>query len=321
MCSSDLATFIGDDGVETDLTDALTTGTYTTLDHPGTLEVCPGTWFARLVIRADVTVKGLGAAEDTILSGGESGTILDLLGPDVRLTVQDLTLDRGAGLDKDHNSGGGGIYCEGVKGDTSTDVLVERVIFSNNYANDGAGLYAVDCTTRVFESSFVDNLSDDDGGSFTTWYSDVDLQDVSFARNQGLDGGAMALFYTTAALEGLTFEDNVGTHVAGAIWVYESDVTLTSSTFTANSTPEDGGAILLYGAGVLDGVTFDGNTGGRGGALFVYYESTAEASGCAFSGNVADDVYAADYSEAGGTSYTAGADATFSCAANTCTGL
>jgi hypothetical protein len=83
----------------------------------------------------------------------------------------------------------------------------------------------------------------------------------------------------------------------------------------------ESGALLVYGSATLDGVVFADNVGLHGGGLYVYYEGAVDASACDFSGNTEDDVYAADYSEAGGVSYAAGSDATFTCAANVCAGL
>lgn len=317
------ATFTGEDGSVSDLTDALLAGTWTTLDQPGTLSVCPGTWFARLLVRADVTVEGLGASpEETVLSGGESGTILDVLGPDVTLTARNLTLDRGAGLDVDHNSGGGGIYCEGVDGEELTKVEGEDLVFSNSYANDGAGFYSQWCDVEMKRASFVDNLSDDDGGSFTVWYGDAELEEVRFSGNQALDGGAFAIFYGEAEFDDVWFEDNLSTHVAGAAWFYSSSLVMKGGGFVGNDNAAgEAGALLLYGEATLEGVSFSDNAGLHGGGLYVYYEGLIDAVDCSFSGNVADDVWVADYSEAGGVAYSVSGAASFSCSANTCTGL
>ena len=65
------------------------------------------------------------AARGTILSGGESGTIVEVDG--VTTDLRNVTLDRGAGLDVDHNSGGGGVYCEGEGA-----VYADTVVFSNS---------------------------------------------------------------------------------------------------------------------------------------------------------------------------------------------
>jgi hypothetical protein len=316
-CPEPIVRFEHTDGSVDDVTASLLSGDYLTLDQPGRLLVCPGTWFARLLLRADIDVVGLGAAAaDTVLSGGESGTILDVAGPDVTASVTHVTLDRGAGLDEAHNSGGGGLYCaeEGT-------IAVEDVVFSHNGANDGAGLYARNCEVWVTGASFVDNVSEDDGGSFTLWYSNATIDEVSFTGNTGLDGGAMAMFYSTAAMTNVTFDANTSSHFAGALWVYNSSLAMSDSTFTDNvNTGGDAGALLFHGTGTLDRVDFSGNTGVRGGGLFVYWESEVAGTDCSFAGNTPEDIFAADYSDAGGVSYTAGAGYSFSCTGNACVG-
>ena len=182
ICGVDEVTFISTDGTETDFTEVMRAGTYTTFEEPGTLRFCPGTWFTRALIRADIHVEGYGdAPEDTILSAGEQGTILDVTGPEVLMTVSNLTLDRGAGLDVDHNSGGGGIYCE------EASVLGEDLVFSNNFANDGPGMYTTSCDFELNRATFVDNLSEDDGGALTLWFSDGVINDDSNHHNQMID--------------------------------------------------------------------------------------------------------------------------------------
>lgn len=316
LCATPVVTFERDDGAVEDLTATLLSGDYHTLDAPGRLSVCPGTWFARLLIRADVEVVGLGETPgDTILSGGEQGTILDVAGPDVTLTVSNVTLDRGAGLDVEHNSGGGGVYCEGFGA-----VVANDVDFTNNFANDGAGLYVEDCEVTITGARFLDNVSEDDGGAVTIWYSNATISGATFERNTGLDGGAMAVFYGSATLSDATFTDNSSTHFAGALWMYSSALTMANSAFTHNvNSGDDGGGLLVHGSATLDNVSFTDNGAVRGGGLFVYYEATIEGTSCNFSGNAPEDIYAVDYSEAGGNAFTVGDGYSFSCVANVCT--
>ena len=90
-------TFTGLDGSRTDLTAAFTDGRPLLLDQDGTVEVCPGTWFAYLSVRAAVSLRGLGTrATDTVLSGGESHTVLTVEGSGASAHLQRLTLDRGS---------------------------------------------------------------------------------------------------------------------------------------------------------------------------------------------------------------------------------
>lgn len=306
--------FVGADGVAVDHTSSFLTGTYVTLDAPGTLYVCPATWFARVVVRADVEVVGLGPTPaHTVLSAGEIGTILDVAG--ATLTVSNLSLDRGAGLDEAHNSGGGGIYCaeEGT-------VVASDVVFSNSTANDGAGLYARSCDVQISGATFSGNVSEDDGGAFTLWYATATLDDVTFVDNAGLDGGAIALFYSEATFTRVTLADNASGHFAGAMWAYASTIALTDTTFDANvNSGADGGGLLVHGTATLDRVTFTNNAAVVGGGLFVYYDAVVTGTDCDFDANTPDDVWVADYSDAGGVSVpAAGQDYSFSCAASVC---
>jgi hypothetical protein len=314
-CAEPWVSFTTQDGNVQDVSDFFTTGDYMTLAVPGTLQFCPGTWWARVLIRADVAVIGLGdSPAQTILSGGEAGTILDISGPDVLVTVDNVTFDRGAGLQVEHNSGGGGIYC-----DQEGTVFVQDAIFSNNFANDGAGMYAQSCTLNVSAASFVDNLSDDDGGAFTVWDSTVDMADVDFQSNDALDGGAMAMFDSVVNISRATFADNTGSNFSAGIWVYQSDIRLTDVTLqgNVNDGSDYGGGLIVHGSAVLERVTFQDNSAPLGGGLFVYYGATVDGNDCDFSGNTPQDIYAAR-TEGGGTSYDADSDYSFSCHDDKC---
>lgn len=318
-CAEPKVTFKGESGSSQDLTEFFTSGQYFTLAQPGTVEVCPGEWFARVLIRANVDVVGLGTdRSETILSGGEQGTILDVSGPDVTVNVSNLTLDRGAGFDPDHNSGGGGLYCaqQGL-------VNVDNVAFTRHFANDGSALYARDCTLNVTNSLFSDNVSEDDGGAITLWNSTGSFTDVEVSGNTSLDGGGVALFASTLTGTRLTVADNVATSFAAGMWAYESTVALTDSSFTGNSNSGTayGGGLLVFGSADLTRVRFAGNTSPLGGGLFVYVNATVTGTDCIFETNSPQDIFAHDSTGQegkGGISYTGGNSTTFTCASNAC---
>jgi len=313
-CAEPVVTFEGIDGEVEDLTDALSTGAWTTLDAPGTLSVCPGTWFARLLLRADISVVGLGdTPEQTVLSAGESGTILDVGGETVTVDVSNLTLDRGAGLDLDHNSGGGGVYCA-----DGASVFIEDALFTNNFANDGAGLYAQECSIVVNRTVFRDNYVDDDGGAFTLWFSNALLTDVTFQDNEGLDGGAMALFFSEVVATGVSVLDNTAHNFAGGVWAFDSDITFIDSEIAGNINDNEGGGIYVYGSADFQRVSFHDNAAPVGGGLYVNYGATVDGVDCDFSDNTVEDLYVVDDSKAGGQSLSAGLDYSFHCAENSC---
>ncbi len=314
-CVTPRVMFVDDAGVEEDVSAALLDGTYLTLDRPGTLQVCAGVWYSHLLIRAEVEVVGLGVDRDaTVLSGGGTGSVLDVAGPDGKLTVSNLTVDRGLGLSKEHNSGGGGIYCEAYGA-----IEVTNTVFSNHEANDGSAIYVEDCGVQISGSRFVGNVSEDDGGAVTVWYSDLSVSDSEFSVNEALDGGALALFYGTGRVVDTHFESNTASMFGGAIWVYNSSFDIATSQLSGNSTTGgDGGGLLFYGTGTLTDVGFAGNSAVRGGGIFVYYEASIVGDRCDFSRNSPDDLYVADYSAEGGVSQNLGEDANFICAANVC---
>ena len=315
-CDKAVVTYTTDNGAVNDMTAFFESGEYVTLGLPGTLTVCPGTWFARVLIRADISVIGLGASPtDTVLSGGEQGTILDVLGPDVTLNVENVTLDRGAGLDVDHNSGGGGIYCE-----QSGIVTVRDTIISNSFANDGAAMYTRDCTVDVTDSTFLDNVSEDDGGAVTFWRSDATMDQVSFEGNDALDGGAMAMFNSNVTITNSWFENNTASTFAAGIWVYESTIAITDTTITSNTNDgsDYGGGLLVYGDAILERVAFTNNSSPLGGGIYVYWGATIDGTDCDFSINTPQDIYVDDGSSGNGASITAGANYSFTCGNNAC---
>jgi hypothetical protein len=316
VCPTPTVTFEATDGTTQDLTALFLSGDYLTLALSGTLRVCPGTWYSRVLVRADVSVIGLGATpEETILSGGLSGTILDVAGPAVTLSVHNVTLDRGAGLDVDHNSGGGGIYCE-----QDGAVVVTDAIFSANEANDGPAIYTNDCSLSVTDSSFHDNVSEDDGGAITLWDSTASFDGVQVHDNRSLDGGGMAIFNSEVTAVDLSIVDNVATGFSGGIWLYNSTLALTDGVFSGNQDDSGvyGGGLLVYGSATLERVSFTGNSAPLGGGIFVYYEGVVQGSDCDFSANTPDDIFASDGTSEGGQSYAAGSGASFTCQDNAC---
>ncbi len=315
-CPSATVTFVPAEGTDQDLTDMFLSGDYVTLALPGELRVCPGTWYSRVLVRADVTVTGLGATpEDTVLSGGLSGTILDVAGPNVTLAVSNVTLDRGAGLDPDHNSGGGGIYCE-----QDGAVVVSDAVFSANEANDGPGMYTNDCTVDVTSTTFRDNVSEDDGGAVTLWYSTASFDQVEVHDNQSLDGGAMAVFSSDVTASDLSIVDNTAGGFSGGIWLYDSTLALTDGVFSGNTDDGGmyGGGLLVYGSATLERVSFTDNTAPLGGGIFVYYEGIVQGTDCDFSNNSPEDIFASDGTAEGGTAYEAGSGSSFTCQDNAC---
>jgi len=291
---------------EEDLSLEMVSGDVVTLDTPGTLTLCPGTWFAQLVVTADVVIEGAGP-ERTVLSGGESFTPIVVQDADV--TVQDLNVDRGAARSEEGNAGSGGaLRC--VEGG---HVRMENLHLTNNTAYDGGGAYARDgCELTVDSCQFIENRSVDDGGAVRVNHGEATIRDSTFVRNVARDGGALLFHESTVLIEGSTFTDNESTDTqGGAILHYFAPLTIRSSHFEVNRSLSYGGALGLFGETTLADVSFEGNVSTWGGGVVLYPPNTLSCTGCRFTDNDPDDVQLYD-----GDSYTLSGD--FTCTAEGC---
>ena len=279
----DTVQFVREDGT-VDLTDAFLGGTPVRLKQPGTLEVCPGTWFAQIVVSADVTIAGLGdARSDTVLSGGEQLPPLAVSAGLVE--VRHLVLDRGSAAVDGKYGAGGGIRC------TDAEVLLEDVTLSNHRAYDGAaGHVGAGCTLTLRKAEVVANHADDDGGAFRISEDGAArFEDVRFADNHARDGGALAIFEGEVSLETSLFEGNSADDYGGAISNWYGQLDATSSILRDNEA-RFGGAMSLAGTTRLARLTLQDHSADDGGAVLFHDIGRLEGDDVRFADNAPDDV-------------------------------
>ncbi|HJN77764.1 MAG TPA: right-handed parallel beta-helix repeat-containing protein [Myxococcota bacterium] len=272
---------------EVDYSSAFTLGEPVTLSEDGTLSFCAGTWFVLLTVEATVEVLGLGSEPArTVLSGGESGTVLVVEGAD--LSVENVTVDRGLAREEGNAGSGAGLRC--LEGGT---VRVRDAIFSNHSAYDGAGMYGRDgCSLEVEDTVFRDNEVTDDGGALRVQKSSAVLRNVTFEDNEARDAGAVILQESDVVIEGATFRGNhVRDTQGGAILHYWGTLSITDSVFEGNDANGRGGALSLFGDTTVRSTSFSDNHTDYGGAIYVYTtDGTLTCEDCSFSGNEPDDV-------------------------------
>lgn len=297
--------FTDRDGGETDLTDAFTDGDHVTLRDDGTLRFCPGIWFVRLEVEADVAIVGSGA-DRTTLSGGEQGTVVAVRGAAVEITG--VSIDRGRALGGGNVAKGGGVWC-----DAGSRVSIADSSVTNNRAYDGGGVYADDgCTLIATDVRFADNVAEDDGGAIGTYFGRrVALTRVVVEHNTARDGAAVFLFGSALEVADATFTDNVAVSHGGAIHAYDSPMTATDTTFAGNQ-GSVGGALLVGGETTLERVVFTDNHADTGGALFAYVSVTTTGTDCSFVANEPEDVVTS------GGSYVLGEAVDFVCDGQGC---
>ncbi len=300
--------FVGLDGTEVDHTEDFTSGAYVTLTQDGTLFVCPGVWYTHLILEASVDVVGLGEGpEDTLLSGGESGSVVVVEGIAASSSVENLSIDRGATEGTHFEHQGGGVTCKG-----ETSLHLNAVILSNHFAYDGSGLYASDgCSLVVEDVDFVDNQSEDDGGHARLENAQAEFRAARFQGGLARDCGALFLDNSIVSIQDSIFEGNTTTDSqGGGILSYGGTLTVQDSVFEGNMANSHGGGLSLLGDTTLQGVLFvDNETSEGGGGVHLYADhGTLTCSSCSFSGNQPDDV-----SSTHGGSYLFGEEADFTC--------
>ena len=187
---------------------------------------------------------------------------------------------------------GGAIGNEGI-------VRIQNSEISHNLAADeGGGIYNDEGRVIVTDSSFISNRSDDDGGAIFDLRGTVIVTNSDFHANSVVgDGGAIYSTGGKVTITGSVLRSNRATDgccsSGGAIYQSQnlhsdnSDLHITGSTFTKNSSINGGAIHAFANEFVVTNSTFTGNTAREnGGAIQNDDEMTIRYS--TFVGNRAD---------------------------------
>lgn len=297
-----MATFLDLAGVAHDWSSAFETPPATlTIDEPGTLGLCRGTYEGAITVAADASIHGTGA--DVVLSGGDALRPLDVQG--VSLDLQDLQVGGGTtdddggcvrlasgstltGVDLVFEgctaNDGGAIHGSGA------DVQLERATLTGNQAaHQGAGLWMEDGSLTLTDCDLSDNDAVHFGGAVYGDALQVDASGVTMGGNHGRSGGALALAAgSSLTLEGAEISGNDATFRGGAIYALDSGVSLADVVFEGNTAATYAGAVYVSdGTVVAEGVTTTANVSGAAGGFFLQ-DVAASFDGCDFIENVAD---------------------------------
>lgn len=309
-CWDERVVFTATDGTESLLTGDFLGGTSSDpadiqVDRDGTLEICAGSYFATVTVGGSaqtVTITGPDGPAATTLNGGGQRPVLDATVDGLDLAVDGLTLTGGAGLPipdaGSSSSAGGGLRCVGPATLSVGDLVVEA-----NTAHHGSGIALIDQCSAVLssvaivhntssgrgalyvqgsdvtvEGSLVDGNQDDagsGGGGIAAEDGVLRILDSTIIDNYNASsGGGIRLDASTLALDDTLLETNASAMSGGGLWAgTASQVTIDHSTFIANSTLGDGGAIHGGDASVLlTGSALTSNKasipGARGGAIY-----------------------------------------------------
>jgi len=171
---------------------------------------------------------------------------------------------------------GGGIHV------TGTDLTVSGCQFSGNSAITGAGLYAADnASLELNGGSFFNNLAEQHGGGVYIRDGNGEITNSHFEGNRAEStirgkGGGVSSENALVAVEGCTFTQNyAGLSGGGVGFVSSTGSSVKHSLFYDNSTPNQGGAIMLkWTSGRVENCTIDDNFSTNiGGAIHISRDS------------------------------------------------
>lgn len=223
----------------------------------------------------DVTIRGSSVNDNGAVAGG---AISNSLGT---LQIEDFSVLMGNSASLD----GGAILNRGTLTMESSRVL------NNDSGRSGGGIFTLYTTASVdiTDSFLEDNAATSQGGGIAAFEVNLTLHGTYFARNQSLRGGAINAQNNLVTIQNGTFVENTTVEMGGAIHALFADVTVDESTFTEN-TGSYGGAIAHRGTNTVLTVTassFAANstTADSGGAIF--NNVILNVSGCTFETNQA----------------------------------
>ena len=213
----------------------------------GSVLVCDGTYVENVEVTVDITLESMNGSSSTTIDG--DGTAPCITVESGAAVISGFTLTDGLGdLHPDNPAAitGGGLQI------LSTDpAILDDMVFLNNEADFGAGLFVTEGgTVSVSSSSFDLNDADEGGGGAYLWDTTASFTDVTIEDNLAASGGGLYVDGGTLDLDACNLLDNYASDYGGGVFATEA-ASVTASTDTAvsgNTATDLGGGFLLFGA-------------------------------------------------------------------------
>lgn len=229
--------------------------------------VGPGSYTPNVTVNVPLTILATDGPEVTTLTGENARRPFDSVS--AALTLKGFSIE--AGGDGSTVVGnefeGGGLR---VPGGETPELLVENCVFRDNRGGRGGAL-SVAGTATIRNCTFEDNSNGSEypsvgalgGAVYAAFGATVVIEECTFLRNRSGRGGAV-FSYGNIEIRDSTFDDNWSNSTGGGVFVL-------SNSGDASS--------------LVEGCTFDGNSGGEGGALTMKTTGPKTVRDCVFTGN------------------------------------
>jgi len=209
-----------------------------------------------LDINASMRLVGLGAPGSTIIDGKRNDRVIDIHGPNVQVSIENVTLING------YRSLGGALKCSsavidlkgvaleysiaeqfggGIFGNECTISMTDTRVAHNYAILGGGGLAAMDGSFIINGSSIADNDANyNGGGGIFAENTTLDITSSEIIDNQvtGGDGGGIRLSSTNSALalKDSLVAGNNSLAIAGGIYAFEgTSLLIRNSTISGNT--------------------------------------------------------------------------------------
>jgi len=224
---------------------------------------------------SDGTLAILGSgAENTVISG-DGDRVIHVVGQEVVLTIQGITITGGK-CEGDGCGEGGGI-------NGGNHLTISNSIISNNHADRGGGLY-LGGTVTITNTTIIGNNAFDYGGGLVVDVNDSVVTIASssiYGNSAGNFGGGITVFGApTFIVRESSISGNVATRGGGIHVAYlqtGGSVSLASSTISYNSAGQGGGIhireLTYSSVSLADTVISDNVSSAEGGGIYLEAET------------------------------------------------
>jgi len=176
---------------------------------------------------------------------------------------------------------GGGIVCW-----DSTVTIMNNVIISGNTSNDGGGIYTTSANLTLNNCIITQNGARSIGGGINCFNSNITIHSTKLENDTAsVFGGGAGFYESEVNIDSCEFNSNSSRVLGGGIHSDFSDITLTNSTFS-NDTSESGGAIFAwYNHLAIDNCIFSNNSAKYNSGAIHSESGATEIIGCSFTQN------------------------------------
>lgn len=219
------------------------------------------------ITNPDVTLQGT-SMTGTLLNGNDTDRVIDLIGSDKTLIINDLTIYNGTLLTGE--GGGGGLFLH-----NNNIVTLNRVTIRDNevqgtttYLDIGGGIFNRSSHLTINNSHIAFNQAYQ-GGGIASDGTIIEINNSEFVQNTAGDvgGGLVASPGGTYTISGCLFDGNIADR-GGGIRLSTATLILMNSILQNNHAHTSGGGLDLYGMVMITNVTlYHNTTEGSGGGI------------------------------------------------------